>query len=107
MYEPGSYQTNETDLTRMLYEFHKSQNDKKPGTLHATYLVYGVLSKPSQQQNVDVEMTDSQMSSQVSQLDAPFSDQVPMYTMSLVKEEQMDGKDNTWRLYCFSVILPC
>jgi DNA polymerase delta subunit 3 len=28
-------------LNRMLYEFHRQQNGKKPGTVHATYLISG------------------------------------------------------------------
>ena len=27
--------------TRMLYDFHRNQNAKKPGTIHATYLISG------------------------------------------------------------------
>ncbi|KAI1075749.1 DNA polymerase subunit Cdc27 [Whalleya microplaca] len=69
----------------MLYEFHKSQNDKRPGTLHATYLVYGT-KRNVQEQNGDVEMTDSQMSDDAH---VPFSDEVPTFTLSLVKEEQL------------------
>jgi DNA polymerase delta subunit 3 len=28
-------------VDRMLYEFHRQQNGKKPGTVHATYLISG------------------------------------------------------------------
>lgn len=68
----------------MLYDFHKWQNDKRPGTLHATYLVYGTQRKV--EQDGDVEMTDS-----ISESGIPFSDEVPTKTMSLVKEEQLQG----------------
>ncbi|KAH6660855.1 DNA polymerase subunit Cdc27 [Truncatella angustata] len=64
----------------MLYEFHKWQNDKRPGTLHATYLVYGTSKKPEEPDN-DVEMTDSQSE--------PLSDEVPTTTLTLVVEEQL------------------
>ncbi|GAP91887.1 putative DNA polymerase delta subunit 3 [Rosellinia necatrix] len=70
----------------MLYDFHKWQNEKRPGTLHATYVIYGTKSKPVQQDE-DVEMTDSQMSDGA---DAPFSDLVPTYTLSLVTQEQLE-----------------
>lgn len=30
----------------MLYEFHRQQNGKKPGTIHATYLLAGVKNVP-------------------------------------------------------------
>ncbi|KAI8631923.1 hypothetical protein F5Y19DRAFT_472809 [Xylariaceae sp. FL1651] len=69
----------------MLYDFHKSQNDKRPGTLHATYLIYGTQKRP-ENQDEDVEMTDSQMSDDVH---SPYSDLVPTHTLSLVKEEQL------------------
>ncbi|RYO75185.1 hypothetical protein DL766_007094 [Monosporascus sp. MC13-8B] len=72
----------------MLYEFHKWQNDKKPGSLHATYLVYGTLRKVDRRDG-DVEMTDSQTSEDDH---IPFSDEVPTQTLSLVKEEQLQGK---------------
>ncbi|RYP53326.1 hypothetical protein DL768_001683 [Monosporascus sp. mg162] len=72
----------------MLYEFHKRQNDKKPGSLHATYLVYGTMRKVDQRDG-DVEMTDSQTSEDDH---IPFSDEVPTQTLSLVKEEQLQGK---------------
>ncbi|KAI0101500.1 DNA polymerase subunit Cdc27 [Nemania sp. FL0031] len=71
----------------MLYDFHKWQNDKRPDTLHATYIVYGIKSRPVQQQDEDVEMTDSQASEYVD--DAPLSDLVPTYTLSLVSQEQL------------------
>ncbi|KAI0456434.1 DNA polymerase subunit Cdc27 [Xylaria acuta] len=70
----------------MLYDFHKWQNDKRPGTLHATYIIYGIKSRPEQPEG-DVEMTDSQMSEDV---DAPFSDLVPTYTLSLISQEQLE-----------------
>ena len=30
------------DVFRMLFEFHRQQNAKKPGTVHATYLLSGL-----------------------------------------------------------------
>ncbi|KAI1426649.1 DNA polymerase subunit Cdc27 [Xylaria sp. FL1777] len=69
----------------MLYDFHKWQNDKRPGALHAIYMIYGTKSRPVQQDE-DVEMTDSQVSEA---MDAPFSDLVPTYSLSLVSQEQL------------------
>lgn len=43
------------------------------------------------QQDEDVEMTDSQESEAV---DAPYSDLVPTFTLSLVREEQLQGKSD-------------
>ncbi|KAI1646588.1 DNA polymerase subunit Cdc27 [Daldinia loculata] len=72
----------------MLYDFHKSQNDKRPGSLHATYLVYGTKKAPVkvEESDGDVKMTDSQSSEE---MHVPFSDEVPTYTLSIVKEEQL------------------
>jgi DNA polymerase delta subunit 3 len=72
----------------MLYDFHKWQNDKRPGSLHATYIIYGTKTKPKVDDE-DVEMTDSQMSDD---RHAPFSDLVPTHTLSLVSEEQLHGQ---------------
>lgn len=69
----------------MLYEFHKTQNEKNPGSLLATYLVYGT--RKSDEQDGDVEMTDS-----VSDKDETFSESVPTKTLELVREETLKGK---------------
>ncbi|KAK8052593.1 hypothetical protein PG993_003978 [Apiospora rasikravindrae] len=68
---------------QMLYDFHKSQNDKNPGSLNATYLVYGTR-RSSDGQDGDVEMTDS-----VSDKDETFSETVPTQTLALVREEML------------------
>ncbi|KAF2993911.1 hypothetical protein E8E14_001277 [Neopestalotiopsis sp. 37M] len=62
----------------MLYEFHKWQNDKRPDTLHATYLVYGTRRKQVEE-NGDVEMTDSQSD----------DTEIPSSTLTLVREEKL------------------
>ncbi len=74
---------------RLLYEFHKSQNAKKPGSLHATYLVYGSkkAEEPSQAAHDD---GDVEMSSSMPEFE-PLSDQVPMVALSLVAEEKLNG----------------
>ncbi|KAK5634071.1 hypothetical protein RRF57_009785 [Xylaria bambusicola] len=69
----------------MLYDFHKRQNDKRPNSLHATYILYGTRSRPGHQDE-DVEMTDSPTPEAA---DAPFSDLVPTFTLSLVRQEQL------------------
>ncbi|KAF3066569.1 DNA polymerase delta subunit 3 [Daldinia childiae] len=72
----------------MLYDFHKWQNDKCPGSLHATYLVYGTkkAAVKVEESDGDVKMTDSSSSEE---MHVPFSDEVPTYTLSIVKEEQL------------------
>ncbi|KAI1383681.1 DNA polymerase subunit Cdc27 [Hypoxylon trugodes] len=72
----------------MLYEFHKWQNPKRPGSLHATYIVYGIKKNivKVEERDGDVEMTDSQVSEDQQ---VPFSDEIPTYTLSLIREEQL------------------
>jgi len=72
----------------MLYDFHKSQNARKPGSVHATYLLYGTSrSEPGQKDegDGDVEMTSSMPEGET------LSEQVPTLTLSLVPEEQLNG----------------
>ncbi|EOO03850.1 putative dna polymerase subunit cdc27 protein [Phaeoacremonium minimum UCRPA7] len=49
---------------QMLYDFHKSQNDRRPGAIYATYLVYGIKKSVEAtnghvREDGDVEMTSS------------------------------------------------
>lgn len=73
----------------MLYEFHTLQNEKRPGTVHATYMIYGV--KRTAQANGhsshddDVEMTSSPP------LALEPAEEVPQTTLSLVTEDQLSG----------------
>ncbi|KAL8382636.1 hypothetical protein RB595_006426 [Gaeumannomyces hyphopodioides] len=65
---------------QMLYEFHKSQNDRKSGSVHATYLMYGVkraAEQSTQAGDGDVEMAEEP------------SEHVPTYTLSIAKEEDL------------------
>ena len=85
----------------MLYDFHKSQNDKRPGAIHATYLLYGTapLEKGKSQSEAraggdgDVEMTSSLPEAE------EVAETVPTFTLSLVREEKLKGND-------FSPIFP-
>jgi DNA polymerase delta subunit 3 len=77
---------------RMLYDFHKSQNGKRPGSVHATYLVYGTRKdehggsqpKPSQDDN-DIDMMSSMPEPEEN------DDPVPVLTLSLVPEDRLNG----------------
>ncbi|XXG95107.1 hypothetical protein Hte_001367 [Hypoxylon texense] len=88
----------------MLYDFHKWQNDKRPGSLHATYLVYGTRKKTEKtvEQDGDVEMTDSHPEMRLT-----FSDEVPTYTLSLIREvqlqEQLAEYDEVTSIHVYSV----
>lgn len=71
----------------MLFEFHKSQNARKLGSVHATYLVYGTKSTEEPglqvQADGDVEMSSSMPES--------VPEQIPILTLSLVEEGQLKG----------------
>ena len=60
----------------MLFEFHRQQNVKKPGTVHATYDLYMQSSpfRSSPVPNVEEAVEDS-----------------PVLSITLVKEENLEG----------------
>lgn len=73
----------------MLYDYHSWQNGKKPGTVHATYMIYGI-KKSAQanghsQRDEDVEMASSPPEP------APQAEEVPLKTLSLVAEDNLGG----------------
>jgi DNA polymerase delta subunit 3 len=74
-------------LNRMLYDFHKSQNDRRPGAVHATYLIYGT-KKPVELRNGDGE--DVEMTGSMPDVDS-LADEVASLTLSLVQEERLKG----------------
>lgn len=77
---------------RMLYEFHRTQNARRPGAVHATYLVYGTkkaaggLSAGQNGADGDIDMTSS--APEVESL----ADTVPTLTLSLVPEARLNGQ---------------
>lgn len=72
-------------LHRMLYEFHRSQNGMRPGTIHATYTVYGIQKVEKTQEDGDVEMTSSPPDVE------SLSDEVVTHSMTLVSGERLKG----------------
>ena len=80
-----------SNLDRMLYDFHKWQNGKRAGSVHATYLVYGTNKEDhggSQQQlsqDGDVDMMSSAPEPEEDE------DVVPVQTLSLVSEQELKG----------------
>ncbi|KAK1755949.1 hypothetical protein QBC47DRAFT_323046 [Echria macrotheca] len=70
---------------QMLYEFHKYQNDRRPGAVFATYLVYGVKNHADQQNGTDgdVEMTSSMPETR------SVDELIPTFTLSLVPEDRL------------------
>ena len=73
----------------MLYEFHQSQNKNRPGSVYATYLVYGTLKPEQLQGDGDIEMTSSMPESEAE----PLSEQVYTSTLTLAPEDKLQGPD--------------
>jgi DNA polymerase delta subunit 3 len=70
----------------MLFEFHKWQNSLSPGTIHATYIVYGRKIQVSTQEDGDVEMGSSMPEAE------ELSERVLTFTLTLVQEEKLKGE---------------
>lgn len=75
---------------RMLYEFHTEQNVKRSGSVHATYMLYGIRKNAQtnghSQQDGDVHMTSSPP-----ELESAVDDG-PVITLTLVAEESLKGR---------------
>lgn len=83
----------------MLYEFHHKQNSKKPGSVHATYIITGTKRQVQQTNGVhsqeDGEDTVMQSSpplpsSSMPKPDDEAEDATPITTIMLVKEEHLE-----------------
>ncbi|MCJ1404030.1 hypothetical protein MMC11_007254 [Xylographa trunciseda] len=81
----------------MLYDFHLRQNAKKPGSVHATYLVSGVQSTKAiangsvAEVNEDIHMQSSPfMSSSMPRQDVEEEDSM-VKVMTLVQEQHLDA----------------
>lgn len=81
----------------MLYDYHVYQNEQKPSSIHATYLVYGLKASEKQKgADGDVEMS---MSSSMPDQEGDDEEEVPIYTLSLVREENLTGKEGSIQHY--------
>lgn len=100
------------NLDRMLYDFHHTQNAKKPGAIHATYLITGILASdqqpPSQpthshllSQDEDTPMESSPLPSSLPDAESgpsfdsedaePAEEAVHNTTVLLVREEELEA----------------
>lgn len=85
-------------MNRMLYEFHRQQNVKKPGTVHATYLIGGTKQVEDaeamngiKKDGEDEYMQSSPfMSSSMPQPDQGTGESSTL-TISLTREEDLDS----------------
>lgn len=83
----------------MLYEFHRQQNAKKPGTVHATYLLSGTKIEAQPVSSNGVAKDDGEDTYMQS---SPFMSSMPQreedtgssstLTITLAREEDLDGK---------------
>ncbi len=89
----------EKSMCRMLYEFHKSQNARKPGSLHATYVVYGTKQDSPLSQTAAKGDEDVEMSSSMPEIES-IPEHVPTATLSLVPEAQLKGMAASLRFKC-------
>lgn len=85
---------------RMLYEFHRSQNARKPGSIHASYLIAGAwkpewATKDAGASNGDTvtSATDSFGTLPSSSVPEPESqtEQIPTTCFTLVKQEHLES----------------
>ena len=87
-----------TIAKQMLYEFHKTENRRKPKSVAATYLVDGALKLETEQSSSQVKRTngDSHMQSSPFMSSAPQPDDkdsiIPVRQISLVLEDHLEGK---------------
>lgn len=76
-------------IFRMLYDFHASQNEKRSGTVHATYMIYGTKkiaeTNGQSQKDGDVDMTSSPPGVESA------LDEIPVIDLSLVAEGCLKG----------------
>ena len=90
----------------MLFEFHQKQNAKKPGSVHATYLITGTRLPPRSQQSNNVESQDSedavmQSSPPIPNSSAPQAteddaEHTPIRSILIVKEEHLQKAKATF-----------
>lgn len=77
----------------MLYDFHRTENAKKPNSVNATYLISGIRRPPQQPAQTDGDDTVMQSSPYMSSLPQPDDAERPVQTVSyvLAREEDLEG----------------
>ncbi|EMC91637.1 hypothetical protein BAUCODRAFT_38742 [Baudoinia panamericana UAMH 10762] len=90
---------------QMLYDFHRKQNAKRPGSVHATYLISGTKHAQAPQSNgyADHDGEDTAMqsspplpSSSMPQEENHEAERIVVRSMLLVKEEQLEQAKATF-----------
>ncbi len=83
----------------MLYDFHRTQNARKPGCLHASYLVGGVrklqtnasMNGINGEDGGDISMQNSSFLSSSMPEQEEEIERIPVTTITLAREEDLDG----------------
>ena len=98
-------------MSSMLYQFHTNQNAKKPGSVHATFLISGIQAPKANVSGTTIEVYDDVhmqsspfMSSSIPQQDAE-EDVRLLKVMTLVQEEHLDCMFNRFHLQAWRCIL--
>ena len=82
---------------RMLYDFHQTQNARKPGSVHATYLLHGTARampappEESQQDGQDAYMQSSPFVSSSAPQEESIQEIPPVKLVTLAREEHLEG----------------
>jgi DNA polymerase delta subunit 3 len=77
----------------MLFDFHQKQNAKKPGSVHATYLITGTRTPPKPQHHANA---DTQPNSSAPQAPEDDAEPTPVRSVLLVKEEHLSQAKATF-----------
>jgi DNA polymerase delta subunit 3 len=85
----------------MLFEFHQKQNQRKPGSVYATYLLAGVRRPDPPNSNAmngndgtDVPMSDSPFPSSAVPVQEVTENRIPTTSILLVREGDLEGTQN-------------
>ncbi|KAL8816703.1 MAG: hypothetical protein Q9191_008284 [Dirinaria sp. TL-2023a] len=82
---------------RMLYDFHQTSNSRKPGSVHATYLLHGIAKAESaqpdksQQDGQDTYMQSSPFMSSSAPQEESIQEGPPVKLVTLAREEHLEG----------------
>jgi hypothetical protein len=80
---------------RMLFEFHRQQNGKKPGSVHATYLIAGSKPRPQvllRKDGEDEYMHSSPLRSSPVPHPEDSAENIRTMSITLAQEEDLDGE---------------
>ena len=95
-------------LFRLLFQFHKQQNSKKPGSVHAVYLVTGFtipvtptdLPQTEQADGEDAHMQSSPFMSSSMPQQEDEEEHLAVKTVTLCREEDLEGEKNFNSNFC-------